>query len=604
MTPSWKKNSAILLAAGLLIALPFLLRRETGQTNWREGDPVLVIVSPHNEAIRREFGEAFSRWHEARYGAPVKVDWRAVGGATEIMRFLRGQFLAAFRGWRRREHLAWSAEAGEAIFDRAVRKTPATAPGGSAGGENALRRELWESFRAWDDAERFSSGIDLLFGGGVYDHQRASEAGLCVAPWTEEEEFPPPLRPDAQGRTLIPESAGGETWRSETFFGTALSTFGICYNPDRLRDLGIEHPPQRWADLTDPRYAGHIGVADPSKSGSIAKAFEMIVQGACHAAVRRAGFDEARIRTLERRLSGPEADGTGEEPEAYRRAIAAGWRDGLALIQQIGANARYFTDAAGKVPLDVGSGAAAAGIAIDFYGRFQAEYSGTSPDGTPRLVYRTPKSGSSVSADPIALLRGAPHREIARRFIRFTLSEAGQRLWNYRPGTPGGPQRFALRRLPIRRDFYPAPDDPELQAAFLRHAAYTSDPLGDPDINPYAIVEGFTYHPRWTARHFSVQRDLIRAMCIDAGQELRAAWAAIGAAGGPEANPEAMRRLRRLPDRPEPLRWSHAPEIIRRYERVDYLREWTLFFRRSYAEARDAARAADRPAEKAEGTGR
>lgn len=580
--------TAVILAAALVTALPFLLRRPADLGDWRTGDPVLVIVSPHNEAIRHEFGLGFSRWHHEQYGTPVRVDWRAIGGTSEIMRYLAGEMVAAYRGWRRREGLDWPPGAADNVLDRRFDPdAPPADPAERPAWEQ--RRDVWRRFRETDAADAFSSGIDLLFGGGTYDHGIAAAQGLSVPPWPPGEP-PPGLFDDGEGRTWIPETRGGEIWRDETFFGTALSTFGICYNPDRLRDLGIAQPPRHWADLEDPRYAGHLGIADPTKSGSIAKAFEMIVHQACADAVAAAGFDAEAIAHYEQQIArggDPRARQVADVPDAYMQAVAEGWRRGMLRVQRIGANARYFTDAAGKVPLDVSTGAAAAGIAIDFYGRYQAEVS-RAPDGTPRMVYLTPQAGSSVSADPISLLRGAPNRELALRFLRYVLDLPGQQLWNYRPGEPGGPRRFALRRLPIHRAFYPA-DDPVIEGASRLHARHTRDPLRDPDVDPYRLSEAFVYRPRWTGGHFSVQRDLVRAMCLDAGDELRAAWRAITAAGGPAANPEAMRLLARLPDVPEPIDWHNAPDLVRRHARMDYLRAWTRFFRQSYREARDAA---------------
>jgi len=159
------------------------------------------------------------------------------------------------------------------------------------------------------------------------------------------------------------------------------------------------------------------------------------------------------------------------------------------------------------------------------------------------MFYVTPAGGSSVSGDPISLLRGAPNRETAERFLQFVLSEAGQKLWNYQPGTPGGPRRFALRRLPSRRDFYPS-DDPEFAVRHDEHRQYCVDRIGNPDVNPYALAARFTYRPRWTARHFTVHRQLIRAMCLDSGEELKAAWQAILRNGGPEANAADKARLK------------------------------------------------------------
>ena len=85
------RNLSILFVLAAILALPFAFRQDTGAREWKAGDPVLVIITPHNEAIRHEFGLAFSAWHARKYGTPVKVDWRAIGGATEIMRYLTSE---------------------------------------------------------------------------------------------------------------------------------------------------------------------------------------------------------------------------------------------------------------------------------------------------------------------------------------------------------------------------------------------------------------------------------------------------------------------------------------------------------------------------------
>jgi ABC-type Fe3+ transport system substrate-binding protein len=594
------KNFLVIAAAVLVVALPFVFRRPPEAGDWRPGDPVLVIVTPHNEAIRQEFAAAFSCWHERVHGRPVKVDWRVLGGTAEIMRYLASEYVAAAQAWWRRQGREWPAGGGERLLDRAF--DPAKPPAEARSNETfRLRweqgRELWLAFRGADTPSAVSCGLDLFFGGGTYDHEKAMRQGLTVPPW-------PGAGPvallsadgpaagvfaDAAGREMIPQVRSGEIWRGDAFFGAVLSTFGICYNPDRLRDLGIGTPPASWRGLADPRLFGQVGVTDPTKSGSVAKAFEMIIQEQCQAAVRAAGFGPERVAAFEaafRRARLAPGEVPTNVPSAYQEAIERGWVEGINLVRLIGANARYFTDAAGRVPIDVSAGSAAAGIAIDFYGRFQAETSRT-PDGTPRLVYATPSGGSSVSADPISLLRGAPHRDLAVRFIAFVLGPEGQRLWNYRPGTPGGPRRFALRRLPIRRDFYPS-GDAAVQAVCEGHRRYTSDDLTDPLVDPYRLAEAFEYQPRWTAAHFGLQRDLVRAMCLDAGEELRAAWGAIVVRGGPGANPAAMAVLRRLPDDPLPLTWRTAVCEYARADRMDVLRRWTAFFRSRYREARDA----------------
>src|SRR4029079_12661553 len=94
------------------------------------------------------------------------------------------------------------------------------------------------------------------------------------------------------------------------------------------------------------------------------------------------------------------------------------------------------------------SGDAAVGMCIDYYGRFQAEAAAEA--GRPgRVGFVTARGETSITPDRIAMLRGAPHRELAIAFIEFVLSDEGQKLWSFRRGTPGGPERYTLRRPPI-----------------------------------------------------------------------------------------------------------------------------------------------------------
>ena len=36
----------------------------------------VIIISPHNEAIRNEFGAGFAKWHKGRFGEEAVVEWR------------------------------------------------------------------------------------------------------------------------------------------------------------------------------------------------------------------------------------------------------------------------------------------------------------------------------------------------------------------------------------------------------------------------------------------------------------------------------------------------------------------------------------------------
>jgi ABC-type Fe3+ transport system substrate-binding protein len=531
----------ILAAAGvlgLLLLVPVLLR-ERDVEDRADADP-LVIISPHNEAIRFEFERAFRVWHQARTGRDVDIDWRTPGGTTEIVRHLTGEYTAAARLAWRQAGGAWTPETEAALLDRRLRQEQASP-------------EAWAVRQAFLTSST-GIGIDLFFGGGQYDCQRLADMGILVPCGLRER------HPDlfAGAEPLIPQARGGEIWYDpqDRYYGACLTAFGLCYNPDRLARLpGAPPPPRQWRDLGQPAYRGEIGLGDPAKSGSVAKAFEMLIQQEMAAAVA--------------------AGGEGED-EAAR--LARGWSEAFLLIRRLGANARYFTNAAGKVPMDVAAGDAAAGMCIDFYGRFQAEWDNAAA-GREVLRYLTPPGGSSVSADPIGLLRGAPHPETARLFLDFLFLPEGQRLWNRRVGTPGGPTRYALRRLPIRRDLYSAAE---------------RSLMSDPDEDPFLLAAAFDYRPAWTGSLFNLIRLLIRVMVIDCQDELRRAWQAVCENGGPEAQPEAMARLAELPFAYADAAAANA-HLRTNKDAVRVTREWADFFRARYREARAAVRPVPAP---------
>jgi len=72
--------------------------------------------------------------------------------------------------------------------------------------------------------------------------------------------------------------------------------------------------------------------------------------------------------------------------------VREGWPRGLASIQDISANARYYTDQSPKIPLEVTKGDAAAGMCIDYYGR-SAEEKVRQPNGWSRVGFVAPMGG-------------------------------------------------------------------------------------------------------------------------------------------------------------------------------------------------------------------
>jgi ABC-type Fe3+ transport system substrate-binding protein len=418
----------------LIVALPLVLRRESATTSPRLADDRLVVLTPHNESIRREFGEAFAAHWKQTTGRTIHVDWRTPGGTSEI------------------------------------------------------RMVLDAGFKAAEESGRAGIGVDLFFGGGEPDFAGQARKGRLV-----------PLRVFKSRPELFAE--GGpipETFTGERYFppdhlwvGTCISQFGICYNPDVIARLKLPRP-TAWRDLGAPGYAGVIALADPTKSGSVARAFELLVQG-------------EMLRAI------------ADNPGNRGAALEAGWAAGLRLIQRMAANARYFTDSASKIPQDVGQGNAAAGMCIDFYGRSFADEL-TSATGKPRVVWIAPAGGTTMSGDPVGVLKGAPHPEIAQGFVEFCLSPEAQVLWFAKPGSPNGPKERALHRTPIRRDVYTSEN--------LAHSTM-------PGIHPYEDPANFTYQRELTGAAFNTLRQLVKVMCIDSHEEMKSAWLAMRAAGMP-----------------------------------------------------------------------
>ncbi len=483
------RRREIWILAALLATLagPFLLR-SADSTAPAIYDRRLVILSPHTESVRKEIGRAFARDWRTRTGEMLYLDWRIPGGASEIALFLKSEFSSAFRyQWEHAWGRPWTHDVATTFADPGV--SPAS-----------------------DARQRFvvsdvGIGVDLLFGGGAYDFQQHAEAGFLVAE-TGDGRFGPlavmQRHPDWFSDQVIPDKVGGEPFRDPRarWIGVVLASFGIVYNRDVLCRLGFAQTPTQWADLGDARLADQVALSDPTKSGSLAKAFELIIQQQMYRAVSA--------------LTGSR-DSAWNLADLEQEGLRQGWDAGFRLIQRISGNARYFTDSASKIPLEVARGDAAAGMAIDAYGRATAEFV-RRPDGRSRVGFIAPEHGTSLSVDPIAMLRGAPDPALATAFIEFVLSSEGQKLWAFRAGTPGGPLATALRRLPVRKDFYTEPN-----------RIY----MADPDERPYAEAGSFVYRPEWTGPVFAAIRFLIRVMCVDTHQEQKRAWDALRRNGFP-----------------------------------------------------------------------
>ncbi|MEM1167267.1 MAG: extracellular solute-binding protein [Planctomycetota bacterium] len=396
---------------------------------------------------------------------------------------IRSEFSIAFDRWHR------------AVYGEPVRITWHT-----PGGTSAIRRQLIASYRRALEEGRFDTegalvepsdtmDYDLMFGGGYYEHdqlKRAQTATVGDTEFSASISAPLPFT-DEQLRAIYGENtlgAGTLYDPDKHWVGNATSAFGIMFNRDVLERLGVPEP-TTWGDLADPRLAGWLALTDPRHSGSVTTTYNALLD-------------------------------------------TFGWDEGWRILRGMAANAQYFSNSSSKIPIDVSQGEAAIGVAIDFFGRTQAQavmQEGETPE-TSRIGYVAPEGTTFVDPDPISLLRGAPDRELAVRFVEFTLSDQGQALWQFAAGvevpvvadaagtTAGhpemlyGPVQHELRRMPSRR------------SVLERYGEHFVDKGTD----PFAAASDARYRG-WR----SAVTPMMKVACITIHDEQRAAWEAIRA---------------------------------------------------------------------------
>lgn len=321
---------------------------------------------------------------------------------------------------------------------------------------------------------------DIVFGGGSFDHGRLKAGeGVTIKESIDGKVVSRNLSmsvPAGFPQAKLDEWFGKNEIGSALLYdpeqywiGNALSGFGIVYNRELLARLGLKDPVS-FEDLADPKLQGMVALADPRQSGSISTAFDAVLSN-------------------------------------------YGWEKGWRLLRDMCANARYFTNSSTKPPIDISLGEGAIGLAIDFYGRSQAQAI-AKPGEDPahvRVGYIDPKGTASIDADPISILRGGPNPEIARRFVEFVLTIEGQALWNFHiqsekspvlDGVRLGPRHYELRRMPIRRIMYE------------KYWNYLID-----QVNPYELAS--TVKPAGWRSAIGV---MMGAFAIDNSEEHREAW--------------------------------------------------------------------------------
>ena len=370
------------------------------------------------------------------------------------------------------------------------------------GGSSAIRQYLSNVYRRAD-----SAGIDIVWGGGEFNFIPLAEAGLLE-----------PVKLGAEVLANIPAELGGVPMYDEQlrWIGAAVSAFGFIYNDWLLQRLDIE-PPRRWEDLGERRFADLLALADPTQSGSAAAAYQTI---ACS---------------------------------------ADSWPDGWARLLRVLSNAKRFTDSAGSAANAPVLGEALVATCIDFYGTIRVA------EAPGQLVYISPRGQSTFNPDPIAILKNAPHRELAERFVEFVMSVRGQALWALPIGAEDGPVRSPLGRQPIRKDVYQ-----QYQGRML-----------DSIVNPYQAGQTMIAQGHRRQIDYGVLRQLVQAAAIDNVAGLRAARAKLIETG---FEPALLAEFNSLPAEVATLaqmaqtKRALQDEVSR--ERI--IADWHKFFRDKY----------------------
>ena len=297
---------------------------------------------------------------------------------------------------------------------------------------------------------------DVLFGGGVSDHIQLAESDLSLS-----------IDIQASLENIPAEIDGVPTRDAQgRWHATSLSSFGILYNARACEQRGIA-PPAAWDDLTDPRFYGWIAMADPAVSGSTRECLLLILQ-------------------------------------------QAGWDRGWSTIIEILANTRALVDRSSVALHEVETGVALATVAVNYDGMDLASASGG------RLVYLNPRDQTGVNANAVSVLKTSANPELATEFVRYCVSEEGQKLWGLDADKRGG-MGDTLFHYPI---------SPAIYESYAEQLALAENPLREPF--------GVRIDPALHASDAVMLLPSIQAACGRDHVLLQQVWADVIAAKMPE----------------------------------------------------------------------
>mgnify|MGYP003378226322 CR=1 FL=1 len=153
-----------------------------------------------------------------------------------------------------------------------------------------------------------------------------------------------------------------------SFTAVRLGTLGIAYNTRLIKD-----PPKTWQDLTKPQFKGAFGIANPALSGT-----------------------------------------------AYMSVALLAKQLGWGYFEGLRSNGAKMGKGSGQVVDDTASGDLVASLAVDYITLDKVD-----KGATIALVY---PPEMLVVPSPVAIFKGSPNADAARKLVDFLLSKEGQTI--------------------------------------------------------------------------------------------------------------------------------------------------------------------------------
>ncbi len=347
-----------------------------------------------------------------------------------------------------------------------------------------------------------SSGIDVFWGGGDLTFLELEKLRLLEK-----------INLDEKLKQELPKSAAGLELRSKEdyWFASAASSFGIFFNKTLLKWLNIAEP-KTWQDLTDPKFYDLLSFADIRHSSSSLVLLTIILLG--HS-----------------------------------------WEEAWKILMKVAGNTKQFTLSSAEPIKKVVTGDTVAAGSIDFYA-----YAKIAKLGAKSLGFVLPSQLTLLSSDPVAILKGAPHRRASERFVEFILSAKAQKLLILPKGEKDGPRFHTLARMAINP------------------LAYKEVGVRAMSISPFSLkAPSFNFDMQKITSSKQIISDLLATILIDLHSELKRAWAKVLKTN----NQQQEMMLVRPPFERKEL-WIFAQKWSNESFRQRKINEWTKEFKQRY----------------------